>query len=210
MNTPQPIQPHQWTNGDGEVLILKRINKDRSAKNGFAYPSGVGQIVTVTDWDASPKCGGGIHGWPWGFGLGEGMDYDILEDIWLVLSAKPEHVIGGLDGGLKCKCKDPKIRFEGAFCDAWAIVSSEHTKIIQNMAASASGDHSNLAASGDDSVCSIAAMGGCVKVGKRGAVAIAYWDEKEGWLFATGKVGKKGIKADTWYEVREGKLQEIK
>jgi hypothetical protein len=220
------IEPHQWANGNGEVLILKRIAKDRKANGGFLYPSGIGSVVTCPDWNPEPVCGGGIHGWPWGFGLGEGSEYDIIDDIWLVLAAKPENVIGELESGLKCKAKDPVIRFEGKFKDAIGIVAGEQGAIIKNLAAAsgersklaasgersklaASGYASNLAASGDDSVCAIAADSGRVKVGKRGAFAIAYWTESEGWKFRTGKVGEDGVKADTWYEVRKGKLLEV-
>ena len=142
------IQPHQWTNADGEVLILKRIPKSRETYGGFKWPA-QGATVICPDWNANPICGGGLHGWPWGFGLGEGMNYDILEDIWLVIGAKPENVVGELDNGLKCKLKTGIIRFEGAFKPAWDIVASEHTRIINNLAAS--GNTSNLAASGHNS-----------------------------------------------------------
>src|SRR5208282_2815104 len=142
----KPIQPHQWTNADGEVLILRRIGKDRKSKNDFAYPTGVGTVVEAPDWNPEPVCGGGLHGWPWGFGLGEGMDYDIIEDIWLVIAAKPGDVVGELEKGLKCKIRRGAIRFEGAFKLAWDIVASERTKIIQNLAAVS--DWKQLASSG--------------------------------------------------------------
>ena len=242
-------QPHQWTNADGEVLILKRIPKNRLGHEGFKYPKGVGSVIACPDFNTKPTCGGGIHGWPWGFGIGEGAEFDILEDVWLVLSAPPENVIGELEGGLKCKAKDPVIRFEGSFKDAWGVVAGEQTAIIRNLAASgddsklaasgddsklaasgndsnlaasgndsklaasgyasklaASGYASNLAASGNDSVCAVAAACGRVKVGDRGAFAIAYWDNETGWHFVTGKVGEKGIEANVWYTVKDGKL----
>jgi hypothetical protein len=359
-------QPHQWTNKDGDVLILKRIKPNRKGYGEFIYPSGVGTVITAPDWNSEPKCGGGIHGWPWGFGLGEGVDYDILNDIWLVLSEKPENVVGELEKGWKCKARAPRIVFEGTFTQVWGLVCAEQSAIIKqmargpdsnlaasgdgsnlaasgdgsnlaasgpgsklaasgygskiaasgpdsNLAASgygskiaASGDGSNLAASGPDSKIAasgngsnlaasgydsnlaasgngsnlaasgpdsnlaasgngsklaasgpgsklaasgygsklaasgygskiaasgygskIAASGdgsnlaasgpdsnlaasgnGCrAKAGKRGAMALAYWDEKVGWGFATGKVGDT-IKENTWYEVEGGKLVE--
>jgi hypothetical protein len=49
-----------------------------------------------------------------------------------------------------------------------------------------------------------------VRVGERGAFAIAYWDETNGWRFFAGKVGENGIKADTWYEIKYGVLQEVR
>ena len=260
-------QPHQWTNKDGDVLILKRIKPNRKGYGEFIYPSGVGTVITAPDWNSEPKCGGGIHGWPWGFGLGEGVDYDTLNDIWLVLSEKPENVVGELEKGWKCKARAPRIVFEGTFTQVWGLVCAEQSAIIKQMARgpdsnlAASGDGSNLAASGDGSNLAasgpgsklaasgygsklaasgpdsnlaasgygskIAASGdgsnlaasgpdsnlaasgnGCrAKAGKRGAMALAYWDEKVGWGFATGKVGDT-IKENTWYEVEGGKLVE--
>ena len=269
-------QPHQWTNKDGDVLILKRIKPNRKGYGEFSYPSGVGTVITAPDWNSEPKCGGGIHGWPWGFGLGEGADHDILNDIWLVLSEKPENVVGELEKGWKCKARAPRIVFEGTFTQVWGLVCAEQSAIIKqmargpdsnlaasgngsNLAASgpgsklaasgygskiaASGDGSNLAASGNDSkiaasgpgsnlaasgpgsklaasgygsnlaasgydsICATAANGCRAKAGKRGAMALAYWDEKVGWGFATGKVGDT-IKENTWYEVEGGKLVE--
>ena len=269
-------QPHQWTNKDGDVLILKRIKPNRKGYGEFIYPSGVGTVITAPDWNSEPKCGGGIHGWPWGFGLGEGADYDILDDIWLVLSEKPENVVGELEKGWKCKARAPRIVFEGTFTQVWGLVCDEQSAIITQMASgddsnlaasgngsnlaasgpgsklaasgygskiAASGDGSNLAASGNDSkiaasgpgsnlaasgpgsnlaasgygsnlaasgydsICATAANGCRAKAGKRGAMALAYWDEKVGWGFATGKVGDT-IKENTWYEVEGGKLVE--
>ena len=314
-------QPHQWTNKDGDVLILKRIKPNRKGYGEFIYPSGVGTVITAPDWNSEPKCGGGIHGWPWGFGLGEGVDYDILNDIWLVLSEKPENVVGELEKGWKCKARAPRIVFEGTFTQVWGLVCAEQSAIIKQMASgpgsnlaasgndskiaasgygskivasgdgsnlaasgygsnlaasgngsklaasgpgsklaasgygsnlaasgtgsnlaasgpgsklaasgpgsnlaasgpgsnlAASGDGSNLAASGNGSKLAasgndsnLAASGyGCrAKAGKRGAMALAYWDEKVGWGFATGKVGDT-IKENTWYEVEGGKLVE--
>ena len=341
-------QPHQWTNKDGDVLILKRIKPNRKGYGEFIYPSGVGTVITAPDWNSEPKCGGGIHGWPWGFGLGEGVDYDILNDIWLVLSEKPENVVGELEKGWKCKARAPRIVFEGTFTQVWGLVCAEQSAIIKQMASgpgpnlaasgndsnlaasgndskiaasgygsnlaasgpgsnlaasgngskiaasgpgsnlAASGNDSNLAASGNDSnlaasgygsklaasgdgsklaasgpgsnlaasgndskiaasgdgsklaasgygsklaasgpgskivasgdgsklaaggcdsICATAANGCRAKAGKRGAMALAYWDEKVGWGFATGKVGDT-IKENTWYEVEGGKLVE--
>ena len=90
---------HAHTNDEGEVLILKRIPQSRETYGGFTWPIGVGSVVECPDWNADPVCGGGLHGWPWGWGLGEGSDYDIIGDVWLVLGAKPEDVVGELEGG---------------------------------------------------------------------------------------------------------------
>jgi hypothetical protein len=153
---------HQYANEDGEVLILRRIPKSRVTRNGFTWPVGAGLTVECPDWDLSPKCGHGLHGWPWGFGLGDGCDYDIIGDIWLVIGCKPEDVVGELDGGAKCKFRCGVIRLEGSFGDAMAKVQGGFDACVAMMAkelgkdgdsskSASSGDYSKSASSGDSS-----------------------------------------------------------
>jgi len=47
-----------------------------------------------------------------------------------------------------------------------------------------------------------------VRVGDRGAFAIPYWTDADGWRFLCGKVGENGIKPDTWYRVVKGQIAE--
>lgn len=49
------------------------------------------------------------------------------------------------------------------------------------------------------------------KAAENGIVTIRYYEEKkERYRVVTGYVGEGGIKADTWYEVKNGKLSEVK
>jgi hypothetical protein len=142
---------HKFANEDGEVLILKRIPQSRKTCNDFEWPSGVGSVVTCPDWRPDTECGGGLHGWPWGFGLGDGCDYDIISDIWLVVGAKPEDVIGEINGGAKCKARQVTIRLEGSFADAMAKVQPGFDACVAAMAIeqNAVGDSSKAASSGN-------------------------------------------------------------
>src|SRR5881394_1563273 len=112
------VRPHNFTHTGSEVLILRRVGKDRKAHGGFMYPAGVGATVEPESWEPSAECGNGLHGWPWAFGIGEGQDFNLIDDIWLVLGAKPEDVVGELNRGMKCKCHHATIRFEGSFSGA--------------------------------------------------------------------------------------------
>lgn len=47
MNT----KPYQWTNAEGDVLILKSVPKDGITRNGFKWPLEVGAEVEAPDWD---------------------------------------------------------------------------------------------------------------------------------------------------------------
>ena len=241
------LEFHKHTNEDGEVLILRRIPANRITKNNFSWPSGVGAVVECPDWEPINKCGHGLHGWPWGFGLGEGCDYDIIGDIWLVIGCKPEDVVGELEGGVKCKFRRGIIRLEGNFGDAMNVVGKGFAKCVEaasdaqqtakgaplnaiqsgyssnaaangysskaaangySSKAAANGDYSNAAASGKNTLAAVVGNGGRVRVGERGAFAVPYYSDIDGWRFLAGKVGENGIKADTWYKAKNGQLSE--
>ena len=230
------VKPHLWTDGGSKVLLLKRIDKDGTTRDGkFPYPQ-VGGIVTAPDFNSTPRCGNGIHWWPWGIGLGDGMDYDIIDDIWLVGAELPDKIIGELDGREKCKTQRAEIVYRGSFAGAWAMVNSGRHRLIEAMAKAASGNYSSSAASGDSSnsassgnssrsassgdYSSSAASGNYssamangfysrARCGPNGCFAILWWDGLAKRLrIAVGEAGIDGIKPDTWYEVKNGKLVE--
>ena len=214
------VKPHLWTDGGSKVLLLKRIDKDGTTRDGkFPYPQ-VGGIVTAPDFNSTPRCGNGIHWWPWGIGLGEGMDYDIIDDIWLVGAELPDKIIGELDDGEKCKTQCAEIVYRGSFAGAWAMVNSGRHRLIEAMAKAASGNYSSSAASGDSS--SSAASGNYssamangfysrARCGLNGCFAILWWDESSKRpRIAVGEAGIDGVKPDTWYEVKNGKLVEYR
>ena len=302
---------HEWTNEQGEVPILRRIPKSRITNGGgegedFVWPSGVGSVVECPNWRPDSQCGGGLHGWPLGFGLGEGCDYDIIEDIWLVIGATPEDVCGELEGNAKCKFRVGVIRFEGTFGAAMEFVRSGFAACVKAMSkekngnmgqstvagdwgqstvagndgqstvagnhgkstvvgnwgqstvvgnwgrstvagnlgrstvagdwgkstvagnhgqstvagncgrSTVAGDYATCEALGVNCVAAIAGTGR-VRVGERGAFAIAYYTDVDGWRFLIGKIGEKCIwdeatrqiveaEANVWYVVRDGKL----
>src|SRR5882762_10534229 len=93
------IPRHLWTNGGKEVLIVKWVNRDGSSYQGFKHPLKVGDVVTAPDWNERAECGGGIHGWPWCFSLGEGKDADFTA-TWLVYGVDPKGIVD-LQGKVK-------------------------------------------------------------------------------------------------------------
>jgi hypothetical protein len=215
------VQPHSWTHVGTEVLILRRTGQDRKSHNGFTYPAGVGSTVEARDFNTKAECGGGMHGWPWGFGLGEGQDYS-LEDLWIVLGADPADVVGNLnDGnggtGWKCKCRAATIRYEGNMKGAMDLLRSGFTACVEAMAAppagskysakvANSGDSASLESTGKDSVIMSTDAKSRVRMVAGGSFAFALFEEGKGWRFLTARVGEDGIEADTWYTVKGGKI----
>jgi len=69
---------------------------------------------------------------------------------------------------------------------------------------------SDKPAVGGNNLAAVCGANGKVRVGSRGAFALAFYTDADGWRFLTGKVGEDGIKADTWYEIVNGKIEEVK
>jgi hypothetical protein len=151
------VEPHNWTDGGDRVLILRRINADGTSYggfNGWGEQSTINNVVACHDWSPRNKCGGGLHGWPWGMGLGDGHDYSIIDDRWLVIAARPEDVVGELEGGHKCKAREVVKLYDGPFAGAWAMINGGRHRLIEAMATQgtpdvASGDSSKAASSGN-------------------------------------------------------------
>jgi hypothetical protein len=152
---------HKWTDENGNVLILRGVGDNRKSYNGFAWPA-VGEIVTAPDWDITPVCGGGLHGWPWGFGVGEGKNLHEIT-LWQVCSVKPEDIVGNIESRCKCKFRTGTLLFEGEMSKAFALVASGFSAFV---IACASGDGSTLAASGYGST--LAASGYASKLAASG------------------------------------------
>ena len=192
------------------MLILRRCNPDGSSSHGFIWPKS--GFVEAKDFDSTSKCGGGLHGWAWGMAMGEGAEYNIIDDLWIVFAAKPSDVVGNLDGGQKCKARCAEVVFAGSFSAAWAMVNSGRHRLIEAMANRgaaniASGNYSTAASSGDYCFTAVAGAGGKIKTGTNSAFAIGYMDGHQP-RFLTGVSGENGVKSDTWYRVENGGLVE--
>ena len=154
------IPRHLWTNGGEEVMVVRFVNADGSSSKmrfqdgksvetdtPFVYPLTVGCRVFAPDWNPTPVCGGGLHGWPWGFSLGDGKDCD-WSATWLVFGVRPDDVIP-IDG--KIKFRTGVLRFVGSWSDAMLFVLDGQMAWVRHAssgAATASGDSGAATASG--------------------------------------------------------------
>jgi hypothetical protein len=85
------------------MLVLRTCDKDLRAYGGFQWPAA--GPVEAPDWEPTPQCGHGLHGYPWGEGDGECLSS--AEDAkWLVVEVE-EATLVRLDG-------DGKAKFPGA------------------------------------------------------------------------------------------------
>jgi len=173
MSVAATIPRHQWTHDGTEVLILRFVAKDGSSSRGFVYPLTVGATVSAPDWNDTAECGGGLHGWPWGFSIGDGQE-PAWAATWLVLGAVPTNVI---DLGGKVKCRTATVRYVGDWQGATAFVLAGQMAWVHH------------AASGAASV-----------TGESGAASATGWSgaaSATGWSGAASATGWRGVASAT-------------
>ncbi len=73
-----------------KVLVLRTCDKDLKSHGGFQWPES-GE-VSCDDWDPAPRCGGGLHGLPWGEGSGLLLDWSDSAR-WLVVEVVANEVV---------------------------------------------------------------------------------------------------------------------
>ena len=190
MSEETQITPrHLWTNGGKEVLILRYVSKNGTSHGGFKHPLAVGESVTAPDWNPTMACGGGIHGWPWGFSLGDGREAD-WSAVWQVYGVSPTDVVGG-KGDLtgKCKFKTGLLRFVGDWHGAMMFVLNGQMAWVHHAArgaASATGENGAASATGGSGAASATGDYSTVEAGPTDvAVATA---ENFTWIVRPGAV----------------------
>ena len=75
------------------VLVTRFCHADMTAHKGFLWPTE--GPVSCPDWDPTPHCGGGLHGWLWGKGHPEVWGYRDSDKMLVVEVRKEDIVILG-------------------------------------------------------------------------------------------------------------------
>ena len=220
-------QAHQWTHDGAEVLILKFVDRDGRSYGGFTWPLTVGAEVAPERWDPTPSCSDGLHGWPWGLGVGDGKEPD-WSGTWIVFGCPPEGVVGNLDGLQKCKASHGVVRFVGTWDAATVFVLAGQTALIHKCtsgaasstgyrgAASSTGYSGAASSTGDSGAAQATGLDSKARSGQFGCVALAWWNDKANRAemrcreigCGDGTDGK--LKACVWYQLNTaGKFVEI-
>ena len=179
---------HEWTNADGNVFVLRFSNKDGKSYNGFQHPTEVGEMVTAPDWTATTDCGGGIHGWPWGIGIGDGKEPE-WGALWQVYAVKPADIISNVGSGPKCKFRTGELVYAGDWHGAMQYILPGQMKWafeISEGAASNSGYQGAASNSGD--------YGAASNSGTRGAAS------NSGYQGAASNSGDQGAASNSGYQ----------
>lgn len=83
------------------VLVLRICKVDMTSRDNFKWPTS--GYVEAHDWEPTPACGNGLHGWLHGHGNGDVSNYWKASDKWLVVKVNVKDMIN-LDGKVKFKC----------------------------------------------------------------------------------------------------------
>ena len=217
---------HQWTHDGAEVLIIKCVNPDGSSSRGFTWPLTVGAEVHPATWGADATCdSGGLFGWPWGFGLGDGKEPD-WAGKWIVFGANPKDVVS-LGG--KCKAKAAIVRFVGDWNGAMQFILKGQMALVAHVsslskethatgyrsassatgyssASSATGDSSASSATGDSSASSATGYSSASSATGYRSASSATGDSSASvitGLYGRVRAGKFGCVALAWWNEKE-------
>jgi len=90
-----------------DALMIRTTNALAQSYNGFAWPREIGAMMEAPDWDAAPRCGGGLHGLLDGIG-----DWSLMADspdaLWWIIGVRRDEAVS-IDGD---KIKVPRGRVE--------------------------------------------------------------------------------------------------
>ena len=186
-------------------LILRTCKADGTSYHDFKWPSEVGALVEAPDWDPSPCCGGGLHGYLWGEGHGQQLRQED-DAIWQVVEVPDDdeivHITEYDAADLKMKFCRGSMAFSGSRDDAIAYVAERApgkavygAKVIVGLRGTATAGDSGIATAGDS---------GAATAGDRGEIRIRYWhQDSDRYRCAIGYVGESEIESGAKYRCTE-------
>jgi len=153
------------------ALVLRCVDKNRAAHGGFIWPES--GPVEAPDWDPSPKCGAGLHGWLRGEGDSEASGRDLYDEtlLWQVVEVNQEEIVS-LDG--KVKFPRGAVLFTGPRAEAVGRIQAEYPDA--------------------------AVIFGTATAGDNGVLVLSCWDGNRRRI-VVGYVGEDGIEAGKKYRL---------
>ena len=185
-------------------LVLKVVSSDMKSYGGFQWP-GVGAAAVADDWDASPTCGGGLHGWLNGVGDATCQSWSNSPDAkWLVLSVDTETLV---DLWGKVKFPEAEVVHVGDKKSAGDVILA--TGFIGPVIGATVTGGDNATVTGGYGA-TVTGGGNATVTGSHGAILLLsfYSDRKR---VVTAYVGENGIKPNTPYRLNEvHEFEEVK
>ena len=185
-------------------LVLKAVSSDMKSYGGFQWP-GVGGVAVADDWDASPTCGGGLHGWLNGVGDASCQSWSKSPDAkWLVLSVDTETLV---DLWGKVKFPEAEVVHVGDKKSAGAVILATGF-IGPVIGATVTGGDDATVTGGNYAM--VTGGGNATVTGGHGAILLlSFYSARK--RVVTAYVGENGIKPNTPYRLNEvHEFEEVK
>lgn len=182
-------------------LVLRVCREDFTSRNGFQWPSAVGATVTAPDWKANGQCGNGLHGWLFGAGDTDCVDYWREPGAkWLVLEVESSSIV--MLGG-KSKFPRAVIKHIGDRRSTSDYMLANESRATP---ANCIGSHLQV---GDGEAAIVGSLGtatagslGTATAGDRGELRIRWYDTKaDRYRTEIAYVGENGIKPNVAYRL---------
>jgi len=171
------------------VLVLRTCRADMTSRNGFVWPNS--GPVKCDDWDATPQCGGGLHGLLWGEGDGTQLNW-MRNTRWIVVRVPADSIIPISSGKVKFPAGEVVHCGTRASATEYLMAHGGAGRAIAG-GTSTSGNY-GTAMSGDG-----------------GILELRYWDAKaKRYRVVVGYVGEDGLEPNVPYRLDDQhKLVEI-
>ncbi len=185
-----------------DVLVLRSSRAGGLSHSGFRWPMEVGAVVVAPDWDPSPVCGGGLHGWLWGEGDGH-LACTAETAVWHVLEVDASLIV---ELGGKVKFPRATVAFCGTLDEAvaWLQERAPGRAVVFGTATAgddgtATAGYSGTATAGDDGTATAGYRGtatagdrGTATVGDSGTATAGYVGTATAGYRGTATVGDRG------------------
>jgi len=176
--------------------VLRTCSKNIESYNGFKWPKE--GYVEAPDWDPTPRCGNGLHGFLNGEGDGSYADWDPAAK-WLVVKVKTADIVD-LKGKVKFKCgkvifcgrRDKAIHFlKTKIGNKYNVIGDFISTAVAGYYGIASVGNFGIARAGDRGNAS-AGVGGVASVGAHGNAKVELVGNASAGNYGTANAGNYG------------------
>jgi hypothetical protein len=203
---------------DNRVYVLRVCSCDMTSHGGFQWPES--GLVEAPDWDPTPKCGNGLHGWLHGEGdVSVAIGHEDPSSRWLIVAVDRDSVVD-LGGKVKfprgeviyCGSRDAVVAEMRRLCPGRATLygtatAGDHgTATAGNYGAATAGTH-GTATAGNCGTATAGAHGtatagkyGTATAGDHGTATAGEYGTTTAGEYGTATAGDRGTIQIRWYD----------
>ncbi len=190
--TPIDLKP-------GRALVMRVCREGGRSyaleARGFTWPTEIGAECVAPDWNPTPECGYGLHGWLWGVGdvAGSGASW-AFEDpnaVWMVVEVDASSIVAIEDVKKKVKFPRGVVRFVGSAKDCAALIAP-HAPVGSSLIAGTATAGARGTATAGYAGTATAGDAGTATAGARGTATAGYAGTATAGYAGTATAGYAG------------------